>query len=373
MFTRRTVFVLGAGASWHYGYPTGETLVDEIRKAALDFANLYRRQSEVGLAHLPSWLRKTGQQMLDVKNAGINFSTLHSRIKDADPVVIDYFLSHNKDLAELGKFLIAWILMEREEKYNKYGNRYNRNDSSTSKVNDNWLRFIQHKLTDEGPNADLLNKNLVNFVTFNYDISLERTIYSGLSALSYLDADHVTNFCADHRFIHIYGKLNIDYTNKTLPFEFPDRGRFNIVNFNNQTDVMNISDIMEKLGPLSSGINVIQPGTKLLLTEEITLARQKLDLAQDVYILGYGFDSRNNTLLFETLKQNPNSIAGRHIYFTNYGDANRINKVAGRLLTGDENAFSEPGPRVHRSHGSGLYTEKSIKSVYGALALDFDI
>jgi len=30
MITRRTVFVLGAGASYPYGLPTGEELVDEI-------------------------------------------------------------------------------------------------------------------------------------------------------------------------------------------------------------------------------------------------------------------------------------------------------------------------------------------------------
>ena len=30
MFKNETVFVLGAGASWHYGYPTGEGLVDDV-------------------------------------------------------------------------------------------------------------------------------------------------------------------------------------------------------------------------------------------------------------------------------------------------------------------------------------------------------
>jgi hypothetical protein len=29
-----TVFILGAGASWHYGYPTGETLVEKVKEKA---------------------------------------------------------------------------------------------------------------------------------------------------------------------------------------------------------------------------------------------------------------------------------------------------------------------------------------------------
>ena len=32
MFTNKTVFILGAGASWHYGYPTGEELVKQVIK-----------------------------------------------------------------------------------------------------------------------------------------------------------------------------------------------------------------------------------------------------------------------------------------------------------------------------------------------------
>jgi hypothetical protein len=34
MFTTKTVFILGAGASWHYGYPTGEGLVKKVVEKA---------------------------------------------------------------------------------------------------------------------------------------------------------------------------------------------------------------------------------------------------------------------------------------------------------------------------------------------------
>ena len=35
MFNAKTTFILGAGASWHYGYSTGEELVKKvIQKAA---------------------------------------------------------------------------------------------------------------------------------------------------------------------------------------------------------------------------------------------------------------------------------------------------------------------------------------------------
>ena len=41
MFTdeKATAFILGAGASWHYGFPTGEALVKEIKTKAYILAH----------------------------------------------------------------------------------------------------------------------------------------------------------------------------------------------------------------------------------------------------------------------------------------------------------------------------------------------
>jgi hypothetical protein len=46
MFTDKnpTVFILGAGASWHYGYPTGEKLVQKVIEKA-KCASTYFRHS----------------------------------------------------------------------------------------------------------------------------------------------------------------------------------------------------------------------------------------------------------------------------------------------------------------------------------------
>ena len=41
MFKRKTVFILGAGASWHYGHPTGEDLVRKVIGAANRLAEVF--------------------------------------------------------------------------------------------------------------------------------------------------------------------------------------------------------------------------------------------------------------------------------------------------------------------------------------------
>lgn len=45
MFTEPTVFILGAGASWHYGYPTGEKLVEHVIAAATRAADFFVARS----------------------------------------------------------------------------------------------------------------------------------------------------------------------------------------------------------------------------------------------------------------------------------------------------------------------------------------
>jgi hypothetical protein len=45
MYNNKTVVILGAGASWHYGYPTGDDLVKMVIKKCKELANfagLYR-------------------------------------------------------------------------------------------------------------------------------------------------------------------------------------------------------------------------------------------------------------------------------------------------------------------------------------------
>ena len=43
MIQDKTVLILGAGASWHYGFPTGETLIKEVCKRADKLIKLYEQ------------------------------------------------------------------------------------------------------------------------------------------------------------------------------------------------------------------------------------------------------------------------------------------------------------------------------------------
>lgn len=125
MFEAKTVFIIGAGASWHYGYPTGEQLVSQVfRKAKTTEAYFEKMREEPTRpsaipnfiarhqAHLP-W-GNPGQMDTLWKNAIAECSDLWGRLQAVSPLVIDYFLGHNSHLADIGKLCIAWTILERE-------------------------------------------------------------------------------------------------------------------------------------------------------------------------------------------------------------------------------------------------------------------
>ena len=83
MFTDKTIIILGAGASCHLGYPTGEELIDQIKNP-----------TSSGL-HTP-------KELSDLLN-------------EMQPLSIDTFLSYHTEFEEIGKELIARAILDKEE------------------------------------------------------------------------------------------------------------------------------------------------------------------------------------------------------------------------------------------------------------------
>jgi hypothetical protein len=144
MITKRTVFVLGAGASAHYGFPTGGDLL-------LAAQELTERQLE---EHIPSSMQ-----------SGI--STLYDTLAHTGESSIDAMLETRGDIQVPGKALIARLLLQAEWNVKpKYGPKYN------------WYRTLFAAV-----NAPTLSEVLsqpVTFVTFNYDRSLEHFLAEAL-------------------------------------------------------------------------------------------------------------------------------------------------------------------------------------------------
>jgi hypothetical protein len=388
MFEKPTVFILGAGASWHYGYPTGEKLVSQVIHKARELGKkLSEHANERTLyeGYLPQFIadKATGGQdrfYNAVRDAAEKCENLAKRLSQTNAPVIDHFLKWNSQLSDIGKLIISWILLECEEKYHKGvsnsgGNNWNENRRDLvhgpGGCKDDWCRFLLYKLVtdiDDDTSHYLHEKNNVTFVTFNYDLSLERALYSGLTAMNFLNRENIKKFFEDNRFIHVYGQIKEKHD-----FNFSPVAKDTSINGSWLYQMRPILDAAYK-----ADIKAILDSKNDHEDTRLKYARERIEKAHDIYILGYGFDRENSKRLGLA------NTRAQRIFFTNFQDFNSINKRVNDLFKLDEmsadGVFYTGGKsdiwRIAVRYGqkrlvSPCY-ERSTRDVYEALEKDFD-
>jgi hypothetical protein len=391
MFKNPTVFILGAGASWHYGYPTGEELVKKIIEKAR-YASLYFDYSiKTSNAHVPQYIkdrRKVGLVEDQWREACTECEQFREALEQVNPLVIDYFLGWNPRFQGIGTLLIAWVILECEQiRLQRRGN-VNRlrmlEDSpfpserviatdrfDIRKFKDDWCRFLIHNLAIECKTSSDLLRNDVRFITFNYDVSLEAELLRGLRHIELFQKSDIDEFFAQDRIMHVYGKvrqvpptdpphLNWDEQSRDpIPTEPSMQSKY-------ASDRQAFFDVIYAA---SRGLRVIDPFDKATDENVIKAAQNVLARAHRVYILGYGFDENNSKRLGlqQTLRYDQNN---KSVFFTSFRDINRVNKAASRVFFGNARHFISGNPAVEDS--SNYYYEKSVRDVYEALELDFE-
>ncbi len=395
MFNKPTAFILGAGASWHYNYPTGEDFVKRIIEKTdiiiKCFENENNNNHVAQSSEMPNFFsEKFGDaepghaKILDFLRDFVQ------RLKQVDPPVIDYFLDWNEDLQGIGTLIIAWVILDRERQYisgdfSNYNHKLHFLESpfETSPIRDlknfkdNWYKFILYKMVSGCKKAASLKNNNIRFITFNYDVSLETYLYRGLKAIQLLNTDtHSIDKFLKNRFVHMYGQIRDDHFSQfdLLPKSPADkRIRF-------------YKAILDLAYNASKGIRPIGSSDKDN-HEAMTEAREIIEWAEDIYILGYGFDENNNRRLHLPSLLTPAAIRdqcrisdkpiNKSVYFTNFLDANSVNKKAGKLFASDPAIFLNS--YVYKRDGYrgdkdwSISYEKSTRNVYDALNKDFNV
>ena len=370
MFKKKTVFILGAGASWHYGYPTGEELVQRVAQKARDIAKAYHAvPDEAGktaspfVETYPQHYREQEKFASFIRGLGI----FEKKIKEANPLVIDDFLGHNKDIADVGKLLIAMVLLECESNASLHSAKMG--ERGEWEPSGDWIRYVVQQLTVDCDRPSDLLANEVTFVTFNYDLSLETGLYWKLANYSWFESDGVCDkFLSQGRIQHVYGKLyEFDVNSPSAPAGTYHNSRFPL------------ADKIDKAHDAAQNIRTISPDEKNASAEILSAIRG----AEYLYFLGYGFDPRNNKPL--QLGSTSDASNVQHIYFTNYRNKNKVSKSVESIYVPQRHVFDPNGvplgsllgenyQKRSMPHlaGTQFDCEKSTKSVYDALADDFD-
>src|ERR1700733_1686340 len=167
-----TVFVLGAGASIPYGYPSGETLI--------------------------GWL--TASQQGDSTISEADFDRLRQALLRSPDKSVDAFLERQpRDLQDIGKRAIAESLIRCEDPKKLF--RQSASDA------DDWIRFLLSELLADVHFERLFDLPLA-FVTFNYDRSLEAVLMDCLTSKYKREVEQVGPLLKERLpIVHVHGDL----------------------------------------------------------------------------------------------------------------------------------------------------------------------
>jgi hypothetical protein len=401
MFVNSTVFVLGAGASWHYGYPTGEGLVESVISMADRFSSYckHRLQSGQTVQIVPKYVEQRIVVSKGVHEAKTGWQSVQKecellcdRLKAVRPLLIDNFLAWNESLRPIGKLMIAAVILECEAIWLR--ERANQNHRVTTPnapianrqiYRDDWYRFIVHKLVYGCRESTELLKNDVHFITFNYDTSLEYHLNKALTSIDLLRSADVEQFLGYNRIIHVYGSVHRpDIQGPGLLWLPPvdehaidlnaaeSLGRPFASPLNHADEFSPRKTFLDLCLGASANLRTIDPHDKEEDQESLTRAREWIADAGLVYILGYGFDRNNNRRVgIEPLLSNSPKHSGKSVMFTNFRDINTINKSASHLFYGDYESFTGERQSIHGDPLTGNYVEKSVRTIYEALEKDF--
>lgn len=335
MFPVPTVLVLGAGASWHYGYPLGEDLIDSVIRDAS-------------------------------KTDSINYSyRLADQLKFYDPISIDSFLNYwgeDENVANTGKVHIARALLKCEKKKH-FQRNHQEYDAFKEKsyCRGNWYKFLANAIIGSVGNdyCKLLTAPLnLSIITFNYDLSLEYYLYSRFIRIPTFNKDQISEFLAkiNDSIFHFYGQIGkFKWQGGTRENE--EYGRYCDPGFSNADDWLNYN-----AANLSRELVLMGQRTEASYTH----IHQKLSEAKKIYFLGFGFNNDNVNLLAleQTCKKSP------EIFYTNFGNSDLITNLAKQHLF--RNFITDGGNTIERG-GSSSRLFVSQKTVYDALKYDFSL
>jgi hypothetical protein len=309
MIQEKTVFVLGAGASCPYGYPSSARL-RELICLNVGFMNHYTDY------------RKSN---LTIK-AAQDFITAFSKSSIQS---IDMFIANNPKLARIGKYIIAFEIF-RAERDSLFGEeakwrQEERSKPSDSKIRRNyvlgtadylggdWYFYLFNQLIRELPQKDGLpdfSDHRIAFITFNYDRSLEQFFYEALRySFTEVSEYRIVENLKQLKILHIFGQI--------APLEWQDSEKG--VNYK--------PDINENLLQ-NSAIN-IKTIYEQKESPEINTAQQLLAQAKQIFFLGFGYAEEN----LEILKPQDRKKKDSRIYGTTFGlEPGEIHNINFRII-----------------------------------------
>jgi hypothetical protein len=250
-FTRRmisteTVFILGAGASIPYGFPSGLDLVSKICEPSGD-----RRYIQFGID------QATAESFI-------------TALRQSDQQSVDAFLEHRGNFMLAGKTAIAVQLIQCENHNALFGQTRDWYTNLFARLDGRFEEFAH---------------NRVSFITFNYDRSLEHYLFTALCNKYGKPSEEVANVLRKIPIVHVHGQLG------RLPWQ--EAGAEGVRGYS--------------VDLLPTNVEIARKGIKVISEDmddspEFRRARELMEPAKQIFFLGFGYHDVNMRRLKVPLK-----------------------------------------------------------------------
>jgi hypothetical protein len=257
VINQKTVFILGAGASVPYNFPSAAQLRNYLTTSFLgEYETVYRKIAG-------------GDNVL--KEVMSQFEGLITAFRKSSIISIDRFLAQNDDpnIIAHGKLAIAFSILKYEIS-SKFREHILNQDYD-------WYTYIFNQMMDRGsPSSSFdISKNKISFITFNYDRSLEHILWESYQhSFTKMSAEDKNNKLSNVPIYHVYGSLGAlpwQSDNESIPYGYDDLLWY-------RQAAQGISIIHETVNDPRD------------ISEHL---RTRISLAENIYFLGFGFDVSN--------------------------------------------------------------------------------
>ena len=282
MISIRTTLILGAGASVPYNYPIGRALVERIQN----------RESISGSGPLHQF-GFDHEQFCELQEV-LRFGAFDS---------IDAMLGMPQyaNLKDVGRLAIAHELL------------YGQTERNLWIEPNKWHGHLVQRMCDGCQSLEEFAHNKLNVITFNYDLSLEHSMFLAISQRfrSNTPGEIADALMRAMPVIHVHGHLG------HLPWMSLDPSR--------SRSYGGCSDA-DDLRRAASGIIIISEAVDD--TPEFETARTRIDEAEQIFILGFGYHSDNVKRLQIPFAGTPNFKPERYIVGASLLNGNReMNRI----------------------------------------------
>jgi len=304
---KKTVFIIGAGASKEVGLPVGSVLKGKIAKALdirfQDFSEMVSGDRSIYEAFLEkvSGAQNPNEQLRCLQQAGWH-------IRDAMPqaISIDNFIdthNENKHVELCGKLAIVRTILEAEAKSTlTVDRRQGSGQLRFETLAETWFNRFFQRLSENCKPADLKHRlKSVTLIIFNYDRCIEHYLYHAFQNYYSMSPSESAELLQGLEIYHPYGVVG------SLPWQRMD----NAIEFGQEPSGRGLLLLAGQIKTFTEGTNEH--------FSEVNSIRSNMKTAQRLIFLGFAFHKLNLEILCPVGASYTSRPNGRWVLATAHG------------------------------------------------------